>query len=46
MKQVYKSNFVEDLLDKSNSLMVSRWFNAVDLTNEVYRDEMLKHVLS
>ena len=45
MKQVYKSNFVEDLLDKSNSLMVSRWFNAVDLTNEVYRDEMLKHVL-
>ena len=45
MKQVYKSNFVEDLLDKSDSLMVSRWFNAVDLTNEIYRDEMLKHVL-
>ena len=45
MKQVYRSNFVEDLLDKSNSLMVSRWFNAVDLTNEIYRDEMLKHVV-
>lgn len=45
MKQVYKSNFVEDLLDQDNSLMVSRWFNAVELTNEIYQEEMLKHVL-
>ena len=44
MKQVYKSNFVEDSLDKNNSLMLSRWFNALDLTNEIYRNEMLKHV--
>lgn len=45
MKTVYKSEFVEDVYERTHSLMVSRWFNAIALTNEIYQDEMLKHVL-
>ena len=44
MKEVYTSKFVEDTYDQAQSLMVSRWFNAIELTNEIYRTEMIKHV--
>ncbi|MGB3849883.1 MAG: hypothetical protein WA958_07930 [Tunicatimonas sp.] len=43
MKTVYKSSFVEDIYDEAQSLVLSRWFNAVELTNSIYRREMIKH---
>ena len=43
MKTVYQSSFVEDIYDEAQSLMLSRWFNAIELTNAIYRREMLKH---
>ena len=43
MKTVYQSSFVEDIYDEAQSVMLSRWFNAVELTNAIYRREMLKH---
>ncbi len=43
MKTVYQSSFVEDIYDEAQSVMLSRWFNAVELTNAIYRREMIKH---
>lgn len=43
MKTVYQSNFVEDIYDEAQSVMLSRWFNAIELTNAIYRREMIKH---
>lgn len=43
MKTVYQSNFVEDIFDETASVMLSRWFNAIELSNAIYRREMIKH---
>ncbi len=43
MKKVYQSSFVEDIYDEAQSIMLSRWFNAIELTNAIYRREMLRH---
>ena len=43
MKTVYQSSFVEDIYDEAQSIMLSRWFNAVELTNAIYRREMTNH---
>ena len=43
MKTVYQSSFVEDIFNEAQSVMLSRWFNTVELTNAIYRREMIKH---
>ncbi len=43
MKTVYQSSFVEDIFDEAQSIMLSRWFNAIELTNAIYRREMINH---
>ena len=43
METVYQSSFVEDIYDEAQSFLISRWFNAIELTNAIYRREMLKH---
>jgi hypothetical protein len=43
METVYQSSFVEDIYHEAQSLMLSRWFNAIELTNAIYRREMVKH---
>ncbi len=43
MKTVYQSKFVENTYDEAQSVMLSRWFNAIELTNDIYRQEMTRH---